>query len=201
MSNLVPVVYVGNKPHAFDNIAHSGKSWQGKGDVQEVTDAQAKLLLKYPDQWALANEADRAAVDLQHRAVFRIVTPRGQGEPADRGDRRQGFAAEAERGHRFQIVERTDLARRVPRHRQRQFFGRNAAAVVANADQAHPAFFQIDVDTPGAGVERVFDQLLDHRCRPLYDLAGGDLVDQGVGKCLDRHAAMIPASVTTGTPI
>ena len=63
MANLVPVVYVGNKPHAFDNIAHSGKSWQGKGDVQEVTDAQAKLLLKYPDQWALANEADRAAVD------------------------------------------------------------------------------------------------------------------------------------------
>jgi len=63
MSNLVPVVYVGNKPHAFDNIAHSGKSWQGKGDVQEVTDAQAKLLLKYPDQWALANEADRAVVD------------------------------------------------------------------------------------------------------------------------------------------
>lgn len=63
MSNLVHVVYVGNKPHAFDNIAHSGKSWQGKGDVQEVTDAQAKLLLKYPDQWALANEADRAAVE------------------------------------------------------------------------------------------------------------------------------------------
>lgn len=63
MSNLVPIVYVGNKPHAFDNIAHSGKSWQGKGDVQEVTDAQAKLLLKYPDQWALANEADRATVE------------------------------------------------------------------------------------------------------------------------------------------
>lgn len=63
MSNLVPVIYVGNKPHAFDNIAHSGKSWQGKGDVQEVTDAQAKLLLKYPDQWALANEVDRAAVE------------------------------------------------------------------------------------------------------------------------------------------
>lgn len=63
MSNLVPVIYVGNKPHAFDNIAHSGKSWQGKGDVQEVTDAQAKLLLKYPDQWALANESGRATVD------------------------------------------------------------------------------------------------------------------------------------------
>ncbi len=64
MSNLVQVVYVGNKPHAFDNVAHSGKCWAGKGDVQEVTDAQAKLLLKYPDQWALANESDRAAVEV-----------------------------------------------------------------------------------------------------------------------------------------
>lgn len=62
MSNLVPVVYVGNKPHAFDNIAHSGKSWQGKGDVQEVTDAQAKVLIKYPDQWALVDLADMARV-------------------------------------------------------------------------------------------------------------------------------------------
>lgn len=63
MSNLVPVVYVGNKPHAFDNVAHSGKSWQGKGDVQEVTDAQAKVLTKYPDQWALVDLADMARVN------------------------------------------------------------------------------------------------------------------------------------------
>lgn len=77
MSNLVPVVYVGNKPHAFDNIAHSGKSWQGKGDVQEVTNAQAKLLLKYPDQWALANEADRAAVE----APVSIQSTDEDGEP------------------------------------------------------------------------------------------------------------------------
>jgi len=63
MSNLVKLVYVGNKPSAFDNVAHSGKCWNGKGDVLEVTDAQAKLLLKYPDQWNLADEADRARVE------------------------------------------------------------------------------------------------------------------------------------------
>lgn len=63
MPTLIPIVYVGHKPHAFDNIAHSGKSWQGRGDVQEVTEPQARLLLKYPDQWALVNEADRAAVE------------------------------------------------------------------------------------------------------------------------------------------
>jgi hypothetical protein len=65
MSNLVQVVYVGKKQYAFDNIAHSGKCWAGKGDVQEVTKAQAKLLLKYNDQWALVNESDRAAVETQ----------------------------------------------------------------------------------------------------------------------------------------
>jgi hypothetical protein len=63
MSKLIPIVYVGKKPAAFDNVARSGKCWNGNGDVQEVTDAQAKLLIKFPDQWALADEADAAAVN------------------------------------------------------------------------------------------------------------------------------------------
>ncbi len=62
MSELIKVVYVGNKPTAFDSVARSGKTWAGKGDVQEVTDVQAKALLKYPDQWALVNEADASKV-------------------------------------------------------------------------------------------------------------------------------------------
>jgi len=63
MTNLVKVAYVGKKPHAFDNISHSGKSWNGYGDVQSVTEQQAKQLLNHPDQWALVNEADRKAVE------------------------------------------------------------------------------------------------------------------------------------------
>ena len=63
MTEFVNIVYVGNKPHAFDNVAKSGKSWEGKGSVQQVTDKQAKILLKYPDQWALENEGDQAVVD------------------------------------------------------------------------------------------------------------------------------------------
>ena len=63
MSNLIKLVYVGKKPFAFDNIAGSGKVWEGKGAVQEVTEGQAKQLLKYPDQWQLADEADAAALD------------------------------------------------------------------------------------------------------------------------------------------
>lgn len=62
MDNLIPILYVGKKPWTRDNVAGSGKAWNGPGDVQEVTANQAKVLLKYPDQWGLANEADVANV-------------------------------------------------------------------------------------------------------------------------------------------
>lgn len=63
MSKLISIVYVGKKPSAFDNVARSGKCWNGPGDVQEVTDAQAKVLIKYADQWQLADKADAEAVN------------------------------------------------------------------------------------------------------------------------------------------
>lgn len=63
MTKLVKLVYVGNKPAAYDNIARSGVTWNGHGDVQEVTDVQAKQLLKFPDQWQLLDIGDEAAVN------------------------------------------------------------------------------------------------------------------------------------------
>lgn len=63
MAKLISVIYVGKKPQAFDNVARSGKTWHGAGDVQEVTDAQAKMLIKFPDQWQLADDADLAQVN------------------------------------------------------------------------------------------------------------------------------------------
>lgn len=63
MARMVKVVYVGKKATAYDNVARSGKMWTGNGDVQEVTDAQAKILIRFEDQWALFNEKDRKAVE------------------------------------------------------------------------------------------------------------------------------------------
>ena len=63
MTNTVKVKYVGKKPFAIDNVSGSRKQWHGNGDVQEVTDAQAKVLTKYPDQWALVDLADMARVN------------------------------------------------------------------------------------------------------------------------------------------
>ena len=56
--------------------------------------------------------------------------------------------------------------------------------------------FQFDIDAGGAGIDRVLDQFLDHRRRPLDDFAGGDLVDEGVGKLADRHVLAAPGAVS-----
>lgn len=61
---LVMVAYVGAKPMAYDNVAKSGKIWNGNGDIQEVTPAQAQILTRYSDQWALVDEDERSIVDV-----------------------------------------------------------------------------------------------------------------------------------------
>src|SRR5690606_27055037 len=143
--------------------------------VEQVADLDrgaARVLLR-------RHVTDVAAVDLEARAVVVTVAPGRQDEAAHRRNRRQRLAAESQGGDGFEIIERGDLAGRVPRNRQRQFGRRDAAAVVADPDQAYATFFQVDVDPARAGVERVLDQFLDHGRGPLDDFAGGDLVHEG----------------------
>ena len=71
--------------------------------------------------------------------------------------------------------------------RQLELAGRDAGAVVADADQRQPAAGGDDLDPRRTGVERVLDQFLDHARRTLDHLAGGDLVDHRFGKLADRH--------------
>ena len=52
---------------------------------------------------------------------------------------------------------------------------RDAAAVVGDRDALDAAFLEPHGDLRGAGVERVFQQFLDHGRRALDHLAGGDL--------------------------
>jgi len=50
-----------------------------------------------------------------------------------------------------------------------------SSAVVAYRDQVEPARAEADLHVARARVERVLDQLLHHRARPLDHLAGRDL--------------------------
>ena len=66
----------------------------------------------------------------------------------------------------------------MPLNRQAGVLGLHPFAVVFDPDQLLAAELYDDNDPPGAGVDRVLDQLLDHRCRALDHFAGGDLVGQ-----------------------
>ena len=118
------------------------------------------------------------AIDLDTERRIFTAGARGQRKARYRRHRRQRLTAEAHAGHVFQIVEAADLAGGVRCHRQRQFIHGDAATIVAYANQSRTAGFDIHLDAASAGIKAVFHQFLDHRRRPLDDLASGDLIDE-----------------------
>ena len=100
-------------------------------------------------------------------------------------DRRQRLAAEPVRRDPLQVVELPQLRRGVPL--ERQLARRPGSCPCRRRAPARAWSPVLDLDVHGARprVERVLDQLLHDGRRPLHHLAGGDLVDEVVGKSLD----------------
>ena len=128
-----------------------------------------------------------AAVDLEAPRGVGAGRPRGDGEAAHRGDRRQRLAAEAQGADVGQIIVR-QLGGAVPLDRELQLLGAHADAVVDHGNEGAAAFLQGDGDAVRAGVDGVLDQLLHGARRTLDDLARGDAVHQGGGKAAARRA-------------
>ncbi|PRQ02505.1 hypothetical protein ENSA5_22360 [Enhygromyxa salina] len=99
-------------------------------------------------------------------------------DPRDRGDRGERLAAKAERVDLDQILGRAQLRGRVAGDRQDQILAMDAVAIVDHPDALAPAGLELDLDPRGPRVDRVLDQLLDDRARPLDDLAGRDLIGE-----------------------
>ena len=66
----------------------------------------------------------------------------------------------------------------------------HAVAVVDDADHALAAGFDFDANAVGAGVERVFEQLLDDGGGALDDFAGGDAVGDSFREYADAAHAV-----------
>ena len=96
----------------------------------------------------------------------------------DRRDAGQRFAAEPERVDRGEIVGALNLARGVTLEREPRILRAHPFAVVLDAHEPLAAQLDVDLDAPRAGVDGVFDELFDDRCRPLDHLAGGDLIGE-----------------------
>ena len=128
---------------------------------------------------------DLAAVDLDHRAGGFIRSAGFQAQPGDGGDRGQSLAAKSQSSHAEQVFRIPDLRRGVALEGEQGIVAHHAAAVVGDLDQLLAASLNLNADAGGAGVERIFQQLLGHRSRTLHHFAGGDLVGNVFGKDVD----------------
>ncbi len=138
----------------------------------------------------LDGRSDRVATGIHRRCRPRSRSPpcravRGavaDGHAADFGDGGEGLAAEAERGNAEEVVGGNDLAGGVRGDGEPQVVFVHAGIVVDNADQFQPARLDRDVYPGSAGVEPRSPSTLDDARRAFDDLAGGDFVDQALGK-------------------
>ncbi|MNI23721.1 hypothetical protein D3C73_773170 [compost metagenome] len=131
-----------------------------------------------------------AAFGFHLPGLIGIAGAGSQGQARHGADRRQCFTTKAQAHDLFKVFQIADLAGGVSRQGQRQVIGRNAAAIVAHPQQLDAAQLHIDVDALGAGVEAVFQQLLDHRSRAFNHLTGSNLVRQTRAEELDASAVV-----------
>jgi hypothetical protein len=117
------IKYIGKKEFFPDFVAQSGKSWNGYGDVQEVTDDQAKKLLVHDDEFAeqgahdalLIEQAQEAANLAQIPAPDNgVPQPENPGVPESAGladaAPKQASGVSADEISAMNKVELTDLA-------------------------------------------------------------------------------------------
>jgi len=82
------------------------------------------------------------------------------------------------------------------RKREDCVVGIHSGAVVAYANERAATFLNCDLDRMRSSIERVLDQFLDDRCRPLDHLSGRNLIRYRAGKnadywhLLDRSGVM-----------
>ena len=96
------------------------------------------------------------------------------GDGADAG---QSLPAESKRRYALQVVDLSDLARRMGLEGGVQILGVHAAAVIGDADELAAAVLHGHDDLRSPGVDAVLHQFLDHAGGPLDHLAGRNHVD------------------------
>jgi hypothetical protein len=99
----------------------------------------------------------------------------------DTGDRGKGLAPEAVGGHALEVGELAELRGGMSLEGLARVIRAHAVAVVAHADPLLAAPVDLDRDRPRLRVQRVLDQLLDHRRRPLDHFAAAILLTRSSG--------------------
>ena len=138
----------------------------------------------------------RAACDLHARCATalkahlhtldRIVRTRAQCEARDRCDGRKCLAAKAHRVQRGEIIDRANLARRMPRDGEQRVLCVHPVAIIGHDNAREACGFRLHLNACRACIDRILDELFDDARGPLHDLAGCDLIDEIT--CEKEHA-------------
>src|SRR6266542_2518550 len=128
-----------------------------------------------------------SAIDPQAISHWRARYTRQNLHLGYRTDARQRLAAKSQGGDAKQIVIVLELARRMTLNCKIQVLCSHSFAVVGDANQRCAASFNPNKNLRCAGVERVLDQLFDHRRRALDHFTGSDAACYCFGQDLNFH--------------
>ena len=118
---------------------------------------------------------------MQSHAVRRALRAGQKVDLRHGRDGRERFAAEAEGADAGKVLFFADLARCVAQEGRVGVVRGHAAAVVGDRNEPGTGALDFNADPPGTGVDRVFNQLLDHRRRAFDDFACRDAVAELFG--------------------
>ena len=89
--------------------------------------------------------------------------------------RSQRFPSKTQGMNIEQVLGVIQLAGGMPANRQHQLVRGDAASIIRHSNQAPACLLHLNVNLTRAGINRVFQQLFNHRCWSIHHLAGSDL--------------------------
>ena len=147
----------------------------------------------------------RGPLHLQHHRSRLPPRARTNRHPRHRRDACQRLAPKPQRPDVIQIARLADLAGRVGRNCERQIVRLNPRPIIRDPHQFNPARLQLHHNPRRPRIQRVLDEFLHHRRRPLHNLACRDLIGHQRRQRLDppgdstTHAVLLP-NQTHATP-
>ena len=119
----------------------------------------------------------------------------GAGEqlyPRHAGNGSQCFTPEAQRMDAVQVIRLFNFAGGVADEGRWDILGINSGAVIADLDQLYAAGLDAYGNLRCTGVDGVFQKLLDHRCRTLHHLTGGNQLRSMLIQNMDDCHGLFP---------
>ena len=96
--------------------------------------------------------------------------------PGDRPYTRQGLAPKSQGGNGTKLAIIQQLGGGMALKTEQNVILIHADTVIHYTNQTGTASFYLDINPTGSGIQRIFQQLLDHRSRPFHHLTGRNLV-------------------------